>query len=104
MGVREVRFYRNKFRGYSLMELALVLVIIAILGGIAAPRYSRAISHYRAEMAARRVAADLNLASARARQQSTSQQVAISGNTYQIVGMADMEKPSTTYSVDLTTE
>src|SRR2546423_12244605 len=95
---------RSKYRGYSLMELMMVLVIIAILGGIAAPRYSRAISHYRAEMAARRVAADLNLASARARNQSAAQQVTISGNTYQIVGMADMEKPSTTYAINVATE
>jgi Tfp pilus assembly protein FimT len=86
------------------MELSLVLVIIAILGAIAAPRYSRSLSRYRAEMAARRVAADLNLASARARNQSTSQQITISGNTYQITGMADMEKPSTTYSINLATE
>ena len=44
------------------MELVLVMVIVATLAAIAVPRYAQATSRYRADAAARRIAADLSLA------------------------------------------
>ena len=102
-GGKRSALYRNKFRGYSLMELALVLVIIAILAG----SLRRGIrGRFRIIGRRWRLGAGGGFERLRrARQQSTAQQVAINGmDTYQIVGMADMEKPNTTYSVNLTTE
>jgi len=49
-------------RGYSLIELLLVLAIVAVVAAIAAPRYGSAMSRYAAESAARRIVADLDQA------------------------------------------
>jgi Tfp pilus assembly protein FimT len=86
------------------MELSFVIVTIAILAGIAAPRYSKAVARYRAEMGARRVAGDLLLAQSRARAQSASQAVVFSGNTYSLTGVSDYEHPTNTYTVDISDE
>jgi prepilin-type N-terminal cleavage/methylation domain-containing protein len=89
--------------GFSLLELVLVMVIIAVIAAIAVPRYSSAASRYRVETAARRVVADLALAQARAKALSSSQTVAFAVGTsqYQIVGMTDPDHGSSTYTVRL---
>src|SRR5918993_3806654 len=53
--------------GFSLFELLFVISIIAIVAATAMPKYGRSVARYRAECAARRVAADLALAKASAR-------------------------------------
>jgi len=88
---------------FSLVELAFVLAIIGLLAGIAAPRYARSLARYRADMAARRIAADLALAQSRARTTSTSQTISfdVAGNQYTIVGMTNPDTRSGTYVVNL---
>jgi len=54
-------------RGFSLVELLLVLVIVSVVAAIAMPRFAQATSRQKLEAAANRVAADLNKAHARAR-------------------------------------
>ena len=63
---------------FSLVELVLILAIIATLAMIAAPRYANAMAHYRAELAARRIVADL--AHARAQAKASSQSWTVSFN------------------------
>jgi prepilin-type N-terminal cleavage/methylation domain-containing protein len=90
-------------RGFTLVELAVVVSIIAVMAQMAIPRYGRAISNYRAEAAARRIAADIGVAQARARALSSSQSIvfSVNGNSYQITGMSDPDRPGTTYTVGL---
>jgi prepilin-type N-terminal cleavage/methylation domain-containing protein len=92
--------------GFSIVELALVLAIISVLAGIAAPRYARSLARYRADMAARRIAADLSLAQSRARSSSTSQAIVfdVTNNQYTIPGLANPDNRSQTYVVNLKDE
>ena len=90
-------------RGFSLLELVIVLMIIAALSAIVVPRYSGALARYRAESAARRIAADLEYARAQADSQSASQQIIfdVAANSYQLTGLSGLDHPSLPYFVDL---
>lgn len=61
------RLRHNAVRGFTLVELVLVLVIAGVLAAIAAPRFAQATARKQLEAAADRVIADLNRASTRAR-------------------------------------
>jgi len=91
-------------RGFSLLELVFVMAIMAILAAIAVPRYGQAIARHQVAMAARRVAADLEYAAARAGTSSSSLTVVFSpgANRYQMSGVPDLRDPSRDYTVVLT--
>jgi prepilin-type N-terminal cleavage/methylation domain-containing protein len=90
-------------RGFSLIELVMVVCILAIMSAVAVPRFARSRVRYRVDAAALRVAADLNLARQRAGQISASQTVSfdVAAGTYSLSGLADMDHPTTTYTVRL---
>lgn len=92
-------------RGFTYVELVVVLLVIAIMAAVAAPRYSQSLLRTRAELAAKRIVADLAAAQARARATSHSQTITFAvppaGSQYQVVGMADPDRPATTYTVNL---
>jgi|GEM_PF-2475589 len=68
---------------FSLIELVIVLVIVAMLAAIAVPRYGQSQARYRADAAAARVATDLQRARDTARATSGSQLFMLSGrHTY----------------------
>lgn len=89
--------------GFSLIELAMVLAVIAIAAAMAAPRYAASAARYRLDSAARRVAADLNLARSLARTSSSGQAVSfqVDLETYVLVGQSDLMGEPGTYSVNL---
>jgi len=90
-------------QGFSLLEVVLVLVIIAIAAAIAVPRHAAAVARYRAENAARRVAADLVRARSLARQTSSDQTVVFdpAADAYTLVGFDDPDHPGRSYTVAL---
>ena len=86
------------------MELVLVAAILAVLAGIASPRYGRAVARYQVAMAAKRVAADLEYASNRARTSSSNLTVTFTpgSDQYQMAGVPDLCDPASDYTVVLT--
>ena len=91
--------------GFTVIELVIVVLIVSIMAAAAVPKYSDSLLRYRADVAARRIAADLATARARTRATSSSQTIAFTvppaGNRYQIAGMKDPNGFTTTYTVDL---
>lgn len=90
-------------RGFSLLELIVVVIILAIISAIAAPRYTLAIQRYRLEMAANRVAADIGLAASYARAKGSSATIsfAVSSSSYSIAGLTSTERRDEAHGVDL---
>ena len=86
-------------RGFSLLELVIVLAILVILAAIAAPRYAAALARYRAQTAAQRVAADLKFARANARRASQSVTVTVDPGTdrLRIGNLPGLDPPSGQY-------
>ncbi len=93
-------------RGFSLLEVVLVLAIMGIAAAVAVPRYSRAGARYRADLAARRVAADLRLAQSQAKAASSARTVAFSAATeqYQLLGVSSPDGAPGDYTVVLSAE
>lgn len=81
----------------------MVLAIIGIIAAIAAPRYTNSLLRYRAESAARRIAADLSLAQQTAMTASSSRTVTfdIGTHSYTIPGVRELDGPGVTYAVSL---
>jgi prepilin-type N-terminal cleavage/methylation domain-containing protein len=71
--------------GFSMLELVIVLAIMTTLAAIAAPRYQASIVRYRADLAARRIVADLELAQATAKAKGSSLTVIINQGTDTVV-------------------
>ena len=88
---------------FTLLELVLVIAIVATLAAIAVPKYARAICRYRAEMAGRRIVADLDLVRHNARFTGSSRTVTFrtAGNRYEIPDLPDINNPALPYTVHL---
>jgi hypothetical protein len=80
-----------------------VVAIIAAFAAIAAPRYARSLARYRADSAARRIAADLAYARTAARAASASRTVEfkIVPSVYVIAGVVAAGRAPGTYEVPL---
>jgi type II secretory pathway pseudopilin PulG len=93
-------------RGYSLIELVMILGILAMLGAIAGPRYANSLALYRGQMAAQRIAADVALAQRFAKTTSAGQSIAftVSSNSYSLPGVSGLSGSASTYNVNLASE
>lgn len=91
---------------FSIVEVVFLVAIVAILGGIALPRYAGFIARQQTESAARRITSDLSLAQRQARITSTPQRVVFqSGDSeYQLPDLKDMDRKNSVYTVDLSGE
>ena len=100
------RTCRRDRHGFNLLELVMVVAIMAIVAAIAAPRYGQAAARYRIDVAARRIAQDLSLASRQARNAGASRTVAFNaaGTQYTISNLSGLDKAAQGYRVDLLAE
>jgi len=89
--------------GFSLIEVVMVVGIIAIIAGIAVPRYASSVRRYRIDAAAARVGYDLDLARERARSTASTVQVIFSSglDEYTIMGEASLDPGGSGWEVDL---
>ena len=96
----------RRHAGFTLVEMTLVLAIMAILAGIAVPRFASALANHRAESAAARIVADLELAARLARTASTDQVVAfdVGLNRYCLKGVPNLDHPERDYEIYLADE
>ncbi|WP_425400580.1 pilus assembly FimT family protein [Aeoliella sp.] len=92
-------------RGYSFVELMIVVLIMGILAAAAAPKFTAALDNNRADGAARRIAADLNRLRAEAMITSSSSKPSVTfdadSEVYGFSGLADPDHPSRAYKVSL---
>ena len=89
--------------GFTLIDLIMAIVVIAIVAAIATPRYANSLTHYRAEAAARRVVADLALARQTAKSTSSSRTVQFDAadDSYVISNVRELDTAGTMYRVQL---
>lgn len=90
-------------RGFTLIEVTIVLLVISIITALAVPRLIDALSYHRIEAAAQRVRRDLELARRIAQTRSASQSVQFdaANNLYDIPGLADFDRSGQSYRVRL---
>ncbi|NLG42078.1 MAG: prepilin-type N-terminal cleavage/methylation domain-containing protein, partial [Phycisphaerae bacterium] len=94
---------RPKLRGFSMVELVLVISIMLIVAGMAVPRFANSLTRNRVEAAAQRVVADLSLAQRHARLASVPQSVVFdpASSSYRLSGLPDPDHPGLEYVVQL---
>ena len=93
-------------RGFTLLEMIMVCIIMAIVTTIAAPRYANLVANQRLDAATRRVQADLSLASRTAKYSSIARKVsfAVASDSYAISGLEDPNRTGQAYVVHLSDE
>ena len=94
----------NARRGFTLLELVLVLAIVGVMAAIAAPRFAASSAVHRAESAAWRIKMDLALARRLAKSSSGNQSVgfAVATGQYTLSGVLNGNDASGIYTVRLT--
>lgn len=97
------RSHGHIHRGFTLVEVVIVLVIVGMLAAIAVPRLSSSIALQRVEAAARRIVVDLAFAQRRAKSSNVAQMVRFdtATNEYVFVGMPHPDAPARDYGVSL---
>jgi prepilin-type N-terminal cleavage/methylation domain-containing protein len=90
-------------RAFTILEMAVVLLIVSILGAAAIPTYFRSLEQQQLETAARRIKQDLELTRQTARTLSKSESLTFTGaTTYALSSdVPGLDRKNSSYTVDL---
>jgi prepilin-type N-terminal cleavage/methylation domain-containing protein len=96
----------SKRCGFTLIEIAIVILVMSILAAVGVPTYRKVLTNYRVDLAARKLSADLQYARSEAQRKSASQTVTFSldENLYTLVGQSDLNHSDQAYVVHLIDE
>lgn len=105
LGMRLARLPNRTTRGprqaVTIVELVIVVMILGIMAAVAAPTFYDSLLYHRAESAAHRLKADLELARHHARLTSTTQSLTFSGTAYSLSSQTALDNANNDYIVDL---
>ena len=90
--------------GFSMLELVISILIMAILAAVAIPRISNRLDDYQAQAAAERLAADLKFAAEYARTHGTTETITFSTDRdlYSFSSVMNPDNPGQIYEIVLT--
>jgi type IV fimbrial biogenesis protein FimT len=93
-------------RGFTLVDMAMTILIIGILMASAAPKFAASVKRTQLDAAGKKLKADLTFARQRAINRSASQTVQFptGTNSYTLLGLANPDRPSQTYAINLSQE
>jgi len=93
----------RRARGFTLIELVLVMFIVGIVGAMAVPRFVGFLGNARANAAITRIKSDLAAARLRAKQTGQHQTIVFdtARNEYQIAGWESLKRSADSYTVNL---
>jgi prepilin-type N-terminal cleavage/methylation domain-containing protein len=88
---------------FTLIELIVVLLIVAIMAAVAAPKYAESLSSFRLQGVTQRIAADIRQARRYAQQNCTTQAINfnVATNSYTLTGIDDVDRRSRAYQFSL---
>jgi prepilin-type N-terminal cleavage/methylation domain-containing protein len=94
------RYARNAF---TLIELLIVMMVIAIVSAAGAPKFADSITRFRIEAVVQRIAGDLKHARRSAQQTSSAVTVSfdVTNNEYILSGVADIDRRGQVFSFSL---
>ncbi len=93
-------------RAFTLIELVVVIVIMAIMASVAIPRFASAASRYRVDAAVQQIIADVNTTSAVANLASETRLIQFDADaeSYTLVAQPSLSDPATDQVIDLSIE
>ena len=103
---RPRRHNRRFLRGFTLVELTIVVLIIGVVSAIVLSRFRGTLARHRVEAAANRIVNDVNLACRYARIGSTEYKVTfnVANDSYRLPQFADPDHPTERYDIALDDE
>lgn len=99
--IRSAPRIRHVRCAFTIVELAVVMLILGLVAAVAAPTFFRSLQYHQVESAARRIKMDLEQLRHMAKVKSRDQTITFTDESYTLSGdVVDLDHSGATYSVD----